>query len=94
MNALARDLMDRLYDEGVSTVYVDALIDVLETHWSVRASTKTHYFWVFRAFIDRIATTAEECSITVGVRPDAWTSQGSMYGDSTTDATRYQDRLT
>lgn len=74
MNALARDLMERLYDEGVSTVYVGALIDVLETHWSVRASTKTRYFWVFRAFIDRIATTAEEYSITVDVRPDAWTS--------------------
>jgi len=52
-----RDLVERLYDEGVATVYVGDLTDVLETHWSVRANEKTHNFWAFlatgeRAWID------------------------------------------
>ena len=64
MDALARDLIERLYDEGVSTVYVGDLTDVLETHWSVRTNAKTHNFWAFRAFIDRLACTAEEFGIT------------------------------
>jgi len=34
-DALCRDLIERLYDQGVSTVYVGDLTDVLETHWSV-----------------------------------------------------------
>jgi putative transposase len=42
--ALCRDLIERLYDEGVSTVYVGDLTDVLETSWSVRANAKTHNF--------------------------------------------------
>jgi len=32
MDAIARDVIERLYDEGVSTVYVGDLTDVLETH--------------------------------------------------------------
>jgi len=56
-NALVRDLVERLYDEGVATVYVGDLTDVLETHWSVRVNEKTHNFWAFlatgeRAWID------------------------------------------
>jgi putative transposase len=33
--ALCRDLLDRLYEDGVDTVYIGGLTDVLETHWSV-----------------------------------------------------------
>jgi len=65
-DALARDLIERLYNEGVSTVYVGALTDVLETHWSVETNAKTHNFWAFRAFVDRLACTAEEYGISVG----------------------------
>ena len=75
MDALARDLFEQLYEEGVSTVYVGDLTNVLDTHWSVRANAKTHNFWAFRAFIDRLACTAEEYGITVEVRPESWTSQ-------------------
>ena len=42
INAVARDPVERLYDEGVLTVYVRGLTDVLEAHWSVRANAKTH----------------------------------------------------
>ncbi|QSG01327.1 RNA-guided endonuclease InsQ/TnpB family protein [Natranaeroarchaeum sulfidigenes] len=93
-NALARDLIERLYDEGVATVYVGNLTDVLETHWSVRTNEKIHNFWAFRRFIDRLACTAEEYGISVEVRSEAWTSQTCPNCGSTEDTTRYQDTVT
>ncbi|MFC6734405.1 MULTISPECIES: transposase [unclassified Haladaptatus] len=93
-NALVRDLLERLYEDGVSTVYVGDLTDVLETHWSVRANEKTHNFWAFRAFIDRLVCTAEEYGITVEARSEAWTSQTCPNCGSTTDTIRHQDTLT
>jgi putative transposase len=94
MDALARDLFERLHEEGVSTVYVGDLTDVLDTHWLVRVNQKTHNFWAFRAFIDRLACTAEEFGITVEVRPEAWTSQECPQCGSTDRTTRHQDTLT
>ncbi len=47
-NTLVRDLVERLYDEGVGMVYVGDLTGVLETHWSVRVNEKTHSFWAFK----------------------------------------------
>ncbi|WP_423745856.1 transposase (plasmid) [Haladaptatus sp. SPP-AMP-3] len=93
-DVLARNLIERLYDEGVSTVYVGDLTDVLETHWSVRANEKTHNFWSFRAFVNRLACTAEEYGISVEVRSEAWTSQTCPNCGSTTDTVRHQDTLT
>ncbi len=92
-DALARDLIERLYDEGVSTVYVGDLTDVLETHWSVETNAKTHNFWAFRAFVTRLACTAEEYGISVEVRSEAWTSQTCPNCGSTTDTVRHQDSL-
>ena len=93
-DALARDLIERLHGEGVSTVYVGALTDVLDTHWSVEANAKMHNFWAFRAFIDRLACTAEEYGITVEARSEAWTTQTCPNCGSTTDTIRHQDTLT
>ncbi|MCO8266461.1 transposase [Haloferax sp. AB510] len=93
-DALARDLIERLYDEGVSTVYVGALTDVLDTHWSVETNAKTHNFWAFRAFVNRLACTAEEYGMSVEVRSEAWTSQECPNCGSTTDTIRHQDTLT
>ena len=93
-DALARDLIERLHSEGVSTVYVGALTDVLDTHWSVEANAKTHNFWAFRAFIGRLACTAEEYAITVEVRAEAWTSQECPNCGSTEDTIRHRDTLT
>jgi putative transposase len=93
-DALARDLIERLHSEGVSTVYVGALTDVLDTHWSVEANAKTHNFWAFRAFIDRLACTAEEYGISVEVRSEAWTSQECPQCGSTERTTRHRDTLT
>ncbi|QZX98997.1 RNA-guided endonuclease InsQ/TnpB family protein [Halobaculum rubrum] len=93
-DALARDLIERLYDEGVSTVYVGALTDVLDTHWSVETNAKTHNFWAFRAFVNRLACTAEEYGMSVEVRSEAWTSQECPNCGSTADTTRHRDTLT
>ena len=93
-DALARDLIERLYDKGVSTVYVGALTGVLETHWSVETNAKTHNFWAFRAFVNRLACTAEEYGMSVKVRSEAWTSQTCPNCGSTEDTIRHEDTLT
>jgi putative transposase len=92
--ALCRDLLERLYAEGVDTVYIGGLTDVLETHWSVRVNAKTHNFWAFKQFTDRLACTAEEYGISVEVRSEAWTSQECPQCGSTDRTTRHQDTLT
>ena len=92
--ALCRDLLERLYAEGVDTVYVGGLTDVLDTHWSVRVNAKTHNFWAFRQFTERLACTAEEYGISVEVRSEAWTSQECPQCGSTDRTTRHQDTLT
>jgi putative transposase len=42
MDALAQNLFERLHVDGISTVYVGDLTEVLSTHWSVEANEKTH----------------------------------------------------
>ena len=74
-DALVRDLLDRLYAEGVATVYVGDLTDVLSTHWCADVNAKTHQFWAFRAFIKQLSKAAEEYGITVEVRSEADTTR-------------------
>ncbi len=93
-DALARDLIERLHAEGVSTVYVGALTDVLGTHWSVEANAKTHNFWAFSAFVKRLACTAEEYGISVELRSGVWTTRRYPNFGSTTDTIRHQDTVT
>ena len=92
--ALCRDLLERLYTEGVDTVYIGGLTDVLETHWSVETNAKTHNFWAFKQFAERLACTAEEYGISVEVRSEAWTSQECPQCGGTDRTTRHQDTLT
>ena len=92
--ALCRDLLERLHDEGIDIVYIGGLTDVLETHWSVETNAKTHNFWSFKKFTDRLACTAEEYGISVEIRSEAWTSQECPQCGSTDRTTRHQDTLT
>jgi putative transposase len=92
--ALCRDLLERLYEDGVDTVYIGGLTDVLETHWSVETNAKTHNFWAFKQFTERLACTAEEYGIAVEVRSEAWTSQECPQCGDTDRTTRHQDTLT
>jgi putative transposase len=73
-DALVRDLMERLYADGVATVYVGDLTGVLSAHWSAEVNEQTHQFWAYRSFITRLATTAEEYGIGVEVRSEAYTT--------------------
>jgi len=92
--ALCRDLLDRLYEDGVDTMYIGGLTDVFETHWSVETNAKTHNFWAFKQFTERLVCTAEEYGISVEVRSEAWTSQECPHCRSTDRTTRHQDTLT
>ncbi len=92
--ALCRDLLKRLYESGVDTVYIGGLTDVLDTHWSVETNAKTHNFWSFKKFTERLVCTAEEYGISVEVRSEAWTSQECPQCGSTDRTTRHQDTLT
>ena len=92
--ALCRDLLERLYAEGVDTLYIGGLTDVLDTHWSVETNAKTHNFWAFKQFTERLVCTAEEYGITVEVQSEAWTSQECPQCGSTDRTTRHQDTLT
>jgi putative transposase len=55
---------------------------------------KTHNFWAFSAFIDRLETTAEEFGIEVEERSEAWTSQECPQCGSIDRTTRHRDTLT
>jgi len=92
--ALCRGLLERLYAEGVDTVYTGGLTDVLDTHWSAETNAKTHNFWAFKQFTERLACTAEEYGIAVEVRSEAWTSQECPQCGGTGRTTRHQDTLT
>jgi putative transposase len=92
--ALCRDLLERLYEDGIDTLYIGGLTDVLETHWSVETNAKTHNFWSFKQFTERLACTAEEYGILVEVRSEAWTSQECPQCGGTDRTTRHQDTLT
>jgi putative transposase len=92
--SLCRDLLERLYEDGVDTMYIGGLTDVLDTHWSVETNAKTHNFWAFRQFTERLACTAEEYGIAIEVRSEAWTSQECPQCSGTDRTTRHRDTLT
>ncbi|AZQ16089.1 RNA-guided endonuclease TnpB family protein [Halorubrum sp. PV6] len=73
-DALVRDLVDRLYEKGVSTVYVGDLKDVLSTHWKPEVNAKTHNFWAFRRFINRLESVCEEYGIEFVEESESWTT--------------------
>ncbi len=93
-NALVRNLVERLYDEGVATVYVGDLTDVLETHWSVSENEKTHNFWALKEFINRLACVCEEYGISLEAESDAWTSQTRPGCGDHEGTVRHEDTLT
>ncbi len=92
-DALVRDLVKRLYAEGVSTLYVGDIKDVLSTHWSPRVNEKTHNFWAYRRFISRLKDVCEEYSITVEEESEAWTSQKCPECGEREGTIRHEDSL-
>ena len=93
-DTLVRDLAERLYDEGVSTLYVGDIKDVLSTHWSPPVNEKTHNFWAYRRFINRLESVCEEYGITVEEESEAWTSQECPECGEREETIRHEDSLT
>jgi putative transposase len=93
-NALVRDLVERLYEQGVATVYVGDLTGVLETHWLMRVNEKTHNFWAFKTFIHRLACVCEEYGISLEVESEAWTSQTCPECGDREKTVRHEETLT
>ena len=93
-DALVRNLVKRLYDEGVSTLYVGDIKGVLSTHWSTRVNEKTHNFWAYRRFIDRVEDVCKEYGITVEEASEAWTSQECPTCGERENTIRHDDSLT
>ena len=93
-DSLVRDLVERLHDEGVSTLYVGDIEGVLSTHWSPRVNEKTHNFWAYRRFIDRLEDVCEEYGITVEEESEAWTSQACPACGEREETIRHEDSLT
>jgi len=93
-NALVRDLVERLYDEGLATVYVGDLTDVLDTHWSVRVNEKTHNFWAFKEVHPPSRVVCEEYGISLEAEPEAWTSQTCPECGDHETTVRHRDTLT
>jgi putative transposase len=93
-DSLVRDLVERLHDEGVSTLYVGDIKDVLDTHWSPRVNEKTHNFWAYRQFINRLESVCEEYGIAVEEESEAWTSQECPECGEREEAMRHDDSLT
>lgn len=93
-DGLVRDLVERLYDEGVSTLYVGDIKGVLSTHWSARVNEKTHNFWAFSRFIDRLECVCEEYGIAVKEESEAWTSQTCPACGEQEKTVRHDDSLT
>jgi putative transposase len=75
VNALLRDLVERLHDDGVETIYHGDLTDVLGEYWSVEANLKARTFWAHRQCLDQLANVCEEYGIEVTSLSEAWTSQ-------------------
>jgi putative transposase len=93
-DAAVRHLIETLHDEGVETVYVGDLKGVLSTHWSCEVNEKTHSFWAFRCFIERLECVAEEYGIEVEEESEAWTSQECPECGEREETVRHEDTVT
>lgn len=94
MDALIKQLIEKLHEDGISTIYVGDLTGILETHWQATVNEKTHNFWAYRRFIERLENKAEEYSMVVEEESEAWTSQKCPRCGETDTTTRHGETLT
>jgi putative transposase len=59
-----------IHDSGRFNYHLGKLTGVLDAHWSVKANAKTHNFWAFCRFVDRLTCVADEYSIHVEEQPE------------------------
>lgn len=92
-DGLVRDLVERLAADGVAKVYVGKLKGVLSKHWTAAVNEKTHQFWAFAQFVQRLKCVCEEYGIDVVVASEALTTQTCPRCGETESTNRYQDLL-
>ncbi|GGK79528.1 RNA-guided endonuclease InsQ/TnpB family protein [Haloarcula sebkhae] len=94
VNALLRDLVERLYDDGVETIYYGDLTGVLGEYWSVKANLKARTFWAHRQCLDQLTNVCEEYGIEVAATSEAWTSQTCPECGEREQTRRHRETLT
>ena len=94
VNALLRDLVERLHDDGVETIYHGDLTGVLGEYWSVEANLKARTFWAHRQCLDQLANVCEEYGIEVASLSEAWTSQTCPECGEREQTRRHRETLT
>jgi putative transposase len=92
-DAAVRHLIETLHEEGVETVYVGDLEGVLSTHWSCEVNEKTHSFWAFRRFTERLECVTEEYGIEVVEASESWTSQECPDCGEREETIRHEDTV-
>jgi putative transposase len=65
VNALLRDLVERIHDDGVEIIYHGDLTGVLDEYWSVEANLKARTFWAHRQCLDQLTNVCKEYGIGV-----------------------------
>jgi putative transposase len=93
-NTLARNLVEKLHKQGISTIYIGKLKGVLEKHWKPKVNEKTHNFWAFQRFIQRLKNVAEEYGIKVKEKSEAWTTSKCPECGNKDTTTRHKDTIT
>jgi putative transposase len=94
VNALLRDLVERLHDDGIETIYHGDLTGVLGEHWSAEANLKARTFWAHRQCLDQLANVCEEYGIEVTSISEAWTSQTCPECGEREQTRRHRETLT
>jgi len=92
--ALIRDLVERLHDEGIATVYIGDLTGVIEIQPSPEINEKLENFWAFKQFVDQLRSVCEEYGIAVVEKSEAWTSQTCPECGEQAETVRHRETLT
>jgi putative transposase len=93
VNALIRDLIERLHESGVEQVFHGDLNGVLSEYWSAETNLKNHSFWAYRQFIQRLESVCEEYRISVEAVSEAWTSQTCPKCGEKSETHRHRETL-
>ncbi len=73
-DAAIKSAMQWLRSEGVDTVYVGDLSDVLDTHWCAEVNTKTHNYWSHGQVTEKLDETGTLAGVNVEEVSEAGTS--------------------
>ncbi|MBB6645734.1 RNA-guided endonuclease InsQ/TnpB family protein [Halobellus ruber] len=91
--ALARDLVERLHDEGIATVYIGDLTGVMEPQPSPEINEKLNHFWAVTQFIDQLRSVCGEYGIQVQEKSETWTSQACPDCGEQAETVRHRETL-